>query len=52
MPLTSSGKKTLKKFQEEYGEKEGKSYFYAYMNKNPEKAKKLHKKRPAYSKKI
>jgi len=52
MPLTKEGRKVLRKFKEEYGEEKGKEYFYRYMNKNPEKAKKLHKTRPAYTKKI
>lgn len=44
MPLTDAGKKTLANFIKEYGEEEGKKYFYAYMNKNKNKSytKKLH----------
>ena len=40
MPLSKAGKKVLKNFQKEYGEKEGKSYFYAKMNKEPSLRKK------------
>jgi len=52
MPLTKSGKRALRKFKEQYGEEEGKRYFYAYMNKYPERTKKWHKKRAAYNKKV
>lgn len=40
MPLSKSGKKILKKFQKEYGTKEGKSVFYAKMNAEPSLKKK------------
>ena len=36
MPLTKSGKKVMTNMKKEYGEKEGKSVFYASINKkNP-----------------
>lgn len=34
MPLSAVGKKILKRFRQEYGAKEGKSYFYAKENKD------------------
>jgi len=33
MPLSPKGKKLLRKFQEEYGEEEGKKFFYASIVK-------------------
>ena len=33
MPLTSKGKKIVKAMKKEYGEKKGKSVFYASINK-------------------
>jgi len=54
MPLTPEGRKALKNFKKQYGEKEGEKYFYAYMNKHPERTKKWHKssKKAKYHKKI
>ncbi len=34
MPLTKIGKKVERKFEEEYGDKKGKGYFYAKENKD------------------
>lgn len=42
MPLTKSGKKTLRNFRKEYGFKKGTGFFYAMMKKYPIRAKKLH----------
>jgi hypothetical protein len=42
MPLTSKGKKILRKFQEEYGKEEGKKFFYASIVKGTLKDKGLH----------
>ena len=33
MPLSKTGEKVEKKFEKEYGEKKGKSFFYAKENK-------------------
>lgn len=35
MPLTRKGKEILKGFKKEYGDEQGESIFYAYMNENP-----------------
>jgi hypothetical protein len=43
MPLTADGKKVLKEFQQEYGKDEGRSIFYAYMNKHRKETKGWHK---------
>jgi len=43
MPLTKKGKNILKDFQKQYGDKKGKSYFYAYMEKFPKFARSWHK---------
>lgn len=43
MPLTKIGKKVEKKFEKEYGEKKGKSVFYATENKNKKFAKAMTK---------
>jgi len=43
MPLTKEGRKVLKKFQEQYGEEEGKRYFYASINKGIKGSEKWHK---------
>lgn len=32
MPLTKTGKETLKNFEDEYGKKKGKEVFYAWLN--------------------
>lgn len=34
MPLSTDGNKIRRKFKEEYGDKEGESYFYAKENKD------------------
>lgn len=34
MPLTKKGKDILKEFEKEYGQKRGKSIFYAWENKH------------------
>lgn len=44
MPLTKSGEKVLSNMEEEYGEKKGKSVFYASMNAGKPGASKWHKK--------
>ena len=43
MPLTSTGKKVIQNMKKEYGEKKGKSVFYASMNKNKAGSSKWHK---------
>jgi hypothetical protein len=43
MPLTEKGKKTLKKFQEQYGTEKGKQVFYASINKGTLPKKKMEK---------
>ncbi|MEM5875560.1 MAG: hypothetical protein QXX45_03270 [Candidatus Aenigmatarchaeota archaeon] len=45
MPLTPTGRKVLKKFIEQYGEEEGKKYFYAAINKGVKGSEKWHKRR-------
>lgn len=47
MPLSAAGKKILHNFEQEYGEKEGKSHFYAKENKGGKFARivRAHKKR-------
>jgi hypothetical protein len=42
MPLTKKGREILKKFQEQYGEEEGKKFFYASIVKGTLKDKGLH----------
>jgi len=37
MPLTNIGRKILKNFRDEYGNRKGNNLFYAYINKNPKK---------------
>lgn len=34
MPMTASGRETLKDFKKRYGAKKGEDYFYAKMNKS------------------
>ena len=43
MPLTKKGKKIMKSMKDQYGEKEGKSVFYASANKG--KIKNVHGKK-------
>lgn len=43
MPLTKKGKSILEDFKEQYGEKNGKSFFYAYMKSHPKDTKSWHK---------
>jgi len=43
MPLTKEGRKVLKKYQEQYGEEQGKQYFYASINKGVKGSEKWHK---------
>lgn len=50
MPLTSSGKKVMKKMMEEYGSKKGKSVFYSSINKKKKGTEKWHAKRKAIKK--
>ena len=45
MPLTKSGRKVLRKLQKTYGKKEGKSIFYALINKGVKGSSKWHRKR-------
>ena len=45
MPLTPTGRKVLKKFQEQYGKEEGKKFFYAAINKGVTGSEKWHKER-------
>lgn len=42
MPLTASGKKVLANMKDEYGDKKGKSVFYASINKGKKGSKKWH----------
>lgn len=42
MPLTKAGRKTLRRFKQEYGPR-GESVFYAYMRKHPHETYKMHK---------
>lgn len=42
MPLTKSGKSVLDNMMEHYGEKKGKSVFYASMNKKKKGSQKWH----------
>ena len=42
MPLTTKGKKALKKFKREYGVR-GRSVFYAYMRKYPKRTRRWHR---------
>jgi len=41
MPLTRKGKKVLREFKIEYGEK-GKGFFYSYIKKFPQRTKLWH----------
>lgn len=43
MPLNSTGKKVIKKMEHEYGEKKGKSVFYAKENKDSKFARAMTK---------
>jgi hypothetical protein len=43
MPLTKTGREVLKKYQEQYGEEEGKRYFYASINKGTKGSESWHK---------
>ena len=44
MPVTKSGKKTLKSYQEQYGVRRGRNYFYASIKKGIPGSKKWHEK--------
>lgn len=44
MPLTKKGKDILKDFKKQYGDQQGESIFYAYMNENPKDAREWHRK--------
>lgn len=48
MPLTKTGQKVLNQMQSEYGDKKGKSVFYASINKGKSGSKKWHKKGGTY----
>ena len=45
MPLTGSGEKVLANMKSEYGEKKGKSVFYASINKGKKGSQKWHEKK-------
>ena len=45
MPVTDSGKKVLSSMQSQYGEKKGKSVFYASINKGKPNSSKWHGKK-------
>lgn len=51
MPLNAHGKKMLRSFVSQYGEKEGTANFYATLNKNPAMKKKVEGK-ASYTKKV
>ncbi len=44
MPLTKKGKDILKDFKKQYGDQQGESIFYAYMNENPGDTREWHRK--------
>jgi len=44
MPLTKTGKEVLGNMEKEYGDKKGKSVFYASINKNKSGSEDWHKK--------
>jgi hypothetical protein len=46
MPLTASGEKVMGNMKKEYGEKKGKSVFYASINKGKAGSSKWHLKKP------
>lgn len=45
MPLTKTGRKTLRAMQKEYGKEKGKQVFYASINKGKTGSEKWHVKR-------
>jgi hypothetical protein len=44
MPLTKQGKRILNDFKKKYGSIKGEEFFYAYINKYPQRTKHWHKK--------
>lgn len=44
MPLTESGKRTLKSYQKQYGVRKGRNYFYASIEKKVPGSSKWHRK--------
>jgi len=42
MPLTEKGKAILRDFKRQYGDAQGKKYFYAYMQENPKITREWH----------
>jgi hypothetical protein len=43
MPLTKTGKKVIKKMEEEYGKEKGRKVFYSSINKGKKGSSKWHK---------
>jgi len=51
MPLTKEGQQVMNSMMKEYGDKKGKSVFYASINAKKKGANKWHKKNEAYDSK-
>lgn len=45
MPLTKSGKIMRKRFEIEYGPKKGDAVFYSFLNKHPNIARKIERRK-------
>lgn len=43
IPLTKSGKRILKNYQRQYGKEKGKDFFYATIQKYPERTREWHR---------
>ena len=54
MPLTPEGRKVLRSYKKEYGDKKGEEVFYASINKGNPGSEKWHNKKenPSYNKSV